>query len=107
MSNHLAERNGPVVLRIPPYGRALGLTAASYALLHHLGSLPGSLGAASAGTRWVDWVDLPVPYAVLVPAALTLAAARVGGLAVARRAGRDAPGRRRRGVGDRRSGLLW
>jgi hypothetical protein len=75
MSNDIAEGNGPVVLRIPSYGRGLALTAAAYAVLHHLGSLPAGLGPAPAGTRWVDWVDLVVPYAVLLPAAATLAAA--------------------------------
>ena len=58
------------------YGRRLALTASAYVVAHHLGLLPGGLGAAPAGTRWADWIDLLVPWLVLVPAALTLAADR-------------------------------
>ncbi|MBI2242837.1 MAG: hypothetical protein HYU55_02385 [Nocardioides sp.] len=60
------------------YGRRLALTALSYAVLHHLGLLPDGLGTAPRQTRWTDWLDLVVPWLVLVPAALTLVAARPG-----------------------------
>lgn len=58
------------------YARALAGAALSYAVLHHLGLLPDGLGEAPEGTRWADWLDLLVPYLVLGPAALALAAAR-------------------------------
>ncbi len=58
------------------YGRWLAVTALSYAVLHHLGLLPDGLGDGPDGTRWTDWLDLLVPWLVLVPAALTVAAAR-------------------------------
>ena len=58
------------------YSRWLALTALSYAVLHHLGLLPDGLGAGPDDTRWADWLDLLVPWLVLVPAALTLRAAR-------------------------------
>lgn len=58
------------------YSRWLALTALSYAVLHHLGLLPGGLGDAPDGTRWADWIDLLVPWLVLAPAALTLRANR-------------------------------
>ncbi len=47
-------------------------TAVSYAVFHHVGSLPRGLGAAPSGTRWADWIDVLTPYAVLTPAALAL-----------------------------------
>jgi len=52
----------------------LALTALSYAVLHHLGLLPDGLGAGPDDTRWTDWLDLLVPWLVLVPAGLTLRA---------------------------------
>jgi hypothetical protein len=58
------------------YGRAMALTAAAYAVLHHLGSLPDGLGTGPSGTRWADWLDLLLPYLVLAPAAATCRAAR-------------------------------
>lgn len=58
------------------YLRWLALTALSYAVVHHLGLLPDGLGAGPDDTRWADWLDLVVPWLVLVPAALTLRAAR-------------------------------
>jgi hypothetical protein len=58
------------------YRRWLATTAASYVVLHHLGLLPGGLGDAGDDTQWADWLDLLVPYLVLVPAALTLREAR-------------------------------
>jgi hypothetical protein len=47
----------------------------AYGLLHHLGALPGGLGDAGGGTRWVDWLDLLTPYAVVGTALAALAAA--------------------------------
>ena len=52
------------------YSRALAGTALAYALLHHLGLLPDGLGVGPEGTQWVDWIDLLVPWLVLVPAGL-------------------------------------
>jgi hypothetical protein len=60
----------------PVYSRWLALTALSYAVLHHLGLLPDGLGAGPDDTRWADWLDLAVPWLVLLPAAMTLRAAR-------------------------------
>jgi hypothetical protein len=60
------------------YGRWLAATAVAYAVLHHLGLLPSGLGSAGDGTRVADWLDLAVPWLVLVPAALTLQAGQVG-----------------------------
>jgi hypothetical protein len=57
------------------YSRWLALTAASYVVLHHLGDLPDGLGHGPDGTQWADWIDLLVPFLVLVPAAATLRAA--------------------------------
>lgn len=39
--------------------------ALAYNILHHLGALPGGLGDAGGGTRWVDWSTLLTPYAVV------------------------------------------
>lgn len=58
------------------YARALAVTALSYAIVHHLGLLPSGLGEGPDGTRWADWLDLAVPWLVLVPAAAALQAAR-------------------------------
>lgn len=55
--------------------RALVSTAVAYVVLHHLGLLPSGLGEGPHGTRWADWLDLAVPWVVLAPAAVTLAAA--------------------------------
>jgi hypothetical protein len=49
--------------------------AVSYGITHHLGLLPGGLGDAGGGTRWADWLDLLVPWAVVGPALAALAAA--------------------------------
>lgn len=54
------------------YSRWLATTALSYAVVHHLGLLPEGLGEGPDQTRWADWLDLLVPWAVLVPAAFTL-----------------------------------
>ena len=54
------------------YSTLLAISAGAYALFRHVGSLPSGLGAAGGGTRWVDWIDLLTPYAVLVPAAMVL-----------------------------------
>ena len=56
----------------------LVITAVAYSLLHHLGSLPDGLGDAGNGTRVADWLDLLVPFLVLLPALGTLLSARVG-----------------------------
>lgn len=57
------------------YLRALAITAGTYAVGHHLGLLPDGLGRGPEGTRWADWLDLALPWLVLVPAALTLRSA--------------------------------
>ena len=57
------------------YERALAATALTYAIVHHLGLLPDGLGSGPEGTQWADWLDLGVPWLVLVPAALTMRAA--------------------------------
>ena len=44
----------------------------AYVVAHHLGLLPGGLGAAPDGTQWADWLALAVPVIVLVPAAMVL-----------------------------------
>jgi hypothetical protein len=51
------------------------VTAVAYSLAHHLGSLPDGLGDAGRGTRVADWLDLVVPFVVLLPALGTLLAA--------------------------------
>ena len=56
--------------------RWLAAWAVAYNLLHHLGALPGGLGAAPGATRWVDWLDLLTPYVVVGTALAALAAAR-------------------------------
>jgi hypothetical protein len=55
----------------------LVVTAIAYCVCHHLGSLPDGLGQAGKGTRVADWLDLLVPFVVLLPALGTLLAARV------------------------------
>ena len=55
--------------------RWLAAWALAYNVLHHLGSLPGGLGAAPGSTRWVDWVDLLTPYVVVGTALAALATA--------------------------------
>lgn len=45
--------------------RALASSAAAYVVLHHLGLVPAGLGAAPEGTRWLDWLDLLVPWVVV------------------------------------------
>lgn len=54
--------------------RWLATGALTYSVLHHLGALP-DLGAAPNGTRWVDWLDLLTPYAVVGPVLAALASA--------------------------------
>ena len=56
--------------------RWLAAWAVAYNVLHHLGALPGGLGAAPGSTRWVDWLDLLTPYVVVGTALAALAAAR-------------------------------
>ena len=48
------------------------VTAVAYSVAHHLGSVPDGLGQAGIGTRWADWLDLLVPFVVLLPALGTL-----------------------------------
>ena len=55
----------------------LVVTAVAYSLVHHLGSLPDGLGDAGRGTQVADWLDLLVPFVVLLPALGTLLAAGV------------------------------
>ena len=56
--------------------RYAALAVAAYAVAHHLGGWLGPLGTSGpAGARWADWLDLAVPPALLVPAALALRAA--------------------------------
>ena len=49
--------------------------AIAYGVTHHLGLLPGGLGEAGGSTRWVDWLDLLVPFVVVGSALAALAAA--------------------------------
>jgi hypothetical protein len=53
------------------------VTAVAYSLAHHLGSVPHGFGDAGRGTRIADWLDLLVPFVVLLPALGTLLAAGV------------------------------
>lgn len=55
--------------------RWTALCAVAYNVLHHLGAIPGGLGSAGGGTRWVDWIDLLTPYAVVGTALAALAVA--------------------------------
>jgi len=57
-------------------GTWLAAFGASVLVGHHLGALPAGLGDAGGGTRWVDWLDLLTPYAVVGTALLVL---RTGG----------------------------
>ena len=76
-----AERRRPYEMS-GHFGLWLTVTAGAYALLHHIGSLPDGLGhPPGSATRWVDWLDLLVPYLVLMPA---LAALTTAGAAVSR-----------------------
>jgi hypothetical protein len=52
------------------------VTAAAYSVCHHLGSLPHGLGDAGRGSRVADWLDLLVPFLVLLPALGALLSAR-------------------------------
>lgn len=58
------------------YGQWLTVVAMAYSLLHHLGSVPGGFGPAYTGTRVADWLDLAVPWLVLLPAVAVAHAAR-------------------------------
>jgi hypothetical protein len=60
----------------PAQARAFAVTMLAYGLLHHVGALPSFEMMGS--TRWTDWPDLLTPYAVLVPAAVTLLSAGAG-----------------------------
>lgn len=59
------------------FRRALVASALAYAIFHHLGLLPDGLGSGPRGTQWADWLDLAVPWLVLVPAAVALSAGHV------------------------------
>ena len=52
----------------------LAVCTAAYNVAHHLGALPRM--DAGGGTRWNDWLDVLVPYAVVGTALVALAAAR-------------------------------
>src|SRR4051794_15461390 len=74
-------RGAPGRHHVPAPGRRdvpLVVTAVAYCLCHHLGSLPQGLGQAGRGTRVTDWLDLLVPFVVLLPALGTLLSAGVG-----------------------------
>jgi hypothetical protein len=62
----VSRRDGPLIV-----------TTVAYCVLHHLGSVPDGFGSAGRGTRWADWLDLLVPFVVLLPALGTLLAAGV------------------------------
>ena len=55
--------------------RWTALCAVAYNVCHHLGALPGGLGDAGGATRWVDWLDLLTPYAVVGTALAAVAVA--------------------------------
>ena len=61
------------------YLRWLAVTAAAYAVFHHLGLIDGGLGGGPSDTQWIDWFDLVVPFLVLGPAAAALRAAGADG----------------------------
>jgi hypothetical protein len=66
-----------MMMPVPRRDLPLVITAVAYSLAHHLGSLPDGLGDAGRGTRVADWLDLLVPFVVLLPALGTLLAAGV------------------------------
>lgn len=77
VSSRAPRPTGPALT----YARLLLATASAYVVAHHLGLLSSDLGlpaSAPRGTTWADWLDLFVPFVVLVPAAATLRAARAG-----------------------------
>lgn len=51
-------------------------TAAAYVALHHLGLVPAGIGPGPRGTRWLDWIDLAVPWLVVGLAALAVWSSR-------------------------------
>ncbi|REE95822.1 hypothetical protein [Thermomonospora umbrina] len=55
----------------------LAVTAIAYSVMHHIGFGLAWLGTVG-GTRWVDWIDIGTPYAVLLPAAMALYAGDAG-----------------------------
>ena len=57
--------------------RRLAVFAATVIVTHHVNTALGPIGDVGT-TRWADWVDLLVPYAVLGTAVATLAAADAG-----------------------------
>lgn len=63
---------------VPRRDTPLVVTALAYCVCHHLGSVPHGFGDAGDGTRIADWLDLLVPFVVLLPALGTLLEAGVG-----------------------------
>jgi hypothetical protein len=61
----------------PRIQRRLAAFAAVVIVGHHTGTVLSPLGEVGS-TRWADWADLVVPYAVAGTAAATLAAANAG-----------------------------
>lgn len=57
--------------------RWLVVFAVAYGLLHHVGAVVSPLGAVGV-TRWADWAEMGVPYAVLSAAAAALATGGAG-----------------------------
>lgn len=57
--------------------RRLAVFAATVIVAHHVNTALGPLGDVGT-TRWADWVDLVVPYAVVGMAAAVLDAVRAG-----------------------------
>jgi hypothetical protein len=53
--------------------RWLSVFALAYGLLHHVGAVVSPLGTVGV-TRWADWAEMCVPYAVLLTAAAALVA---------------------------------
>jgi hypothetical protein len=65
--------------RVTPWSvhRRVAVFAATVIVAHHVNTALGPLGYLGT-TRWADWVDLLVPYAVVGTAAAVLAATRAG-----------------------------
>jgi hypothetical protein len=60
---------------VPSARTGLLAVALVYNAGHHLGLLPAGLGDAGGATRWGDWLELLLPWALLGSAVLTLAVA--------------------------------
>jgi len=70
-----ATTRRPTITATWTAARWTALCAIAYNVMHHLGALPGGLGDARGGTRWVDWIDLLTPWLVVGTALAALAAA--------------------------------